>query len=129
MTNYLWYSPEREKKRDADWRDSRPRVTRDPDQPEFCVYGDSTGEPVRVTLVSSSPDHQSGFKDIELIDVVSEARCIAVDGTLQQAGIEFCAKRNLALNFNSVAEYMRERANSLELTRRLTVRGPLRFKT
>lgn len=129
MTGYLWLSPSTEADQDGLWKpSSTPRYG--DNGSDICVYRDSEGEPARVTLVSNTPEHGSGFKDLQLVDVVKDLECMVARGALQKAGFAFCKEREIAPDFNSLSAYMKDRdkKNTGRLRRCMAVHKPLRLK-
>ena len=133
MTAYLWYSAEAAgEKRGSGTASAFNGSVRDSDLPyRVCLYLDSMGEPIKVTLVTQGPGNITGFKDIRIVDVVERTKCLTSNngGKLEPAGFEFCAAKGIKPDFFSILEYMRELdRNANYLRTSIEVRPPLKLK-
>lgn len=131
---YLWYSYTQESNAVTNDR-NRPSGRRvsfnAPRIKGFCVYIDSLGDLIKVTQVTHTPDHQTGFTDMRLLDVADTCRCITGNrGTLTPEGEKFCEEKGIRPDYSSLMRYMDNvDATAPYLRKSVSVRKPLQLKT
>lgn len=134
MTTYLWYSPGQER---------RAGETAPPPQSRsghfnrsggrerdlgFAIYLNTEGDPVKVTCVTSTPDHNTQIYDIKLVGKSNGTCLVLGSGGFSPQGRAFCESRGIPLDVDCLLHYMKN-PSSVALGRKLTVKAPLSFKT
>lgn len=128
MTLYLWYSPTQE--RNAQKERELPGFRRSFNAPPNvgnCIYLDDMGEPVKVTQVTHTPDHETGFVDMRLVGVAENDHLIVCRrGIFTEEGLEFCEKKGLAPNRMALMGYIAKHEQTRTYLRcDLSVKKPL----
>jgi hypothetical protein len=110
MTLYLWYSRKQEEYavQHGDAGDMR-RAFNCPRKVGSVVYLDDMGEPVKVTQVTHTPDHETGFADIRLVGTAESDNLVSCHrGILTDVGKEFCESKGIAARHMALMRYIGE---------------------
>ncbi|MEZ0226058.1 MAG: hypothetical protein ACAH83_16000 [Alphaproteobacteria bacterium] len=128
MTLYLWYS--RTQEENALKQQERPSFCGSFNAPPNvgnCIYLDDMGEPVKVTQVSHTPDHNTAFADIRLVGTAEKDNLVSCHrGILTEEGKKFCEKKGIAPNHMTVMRYIWQHEQTMTYLRRdVAVKKPL----
>lgn len=131
---YLWHSYEAEKKAQEDARLGRSDTFQRASsrtQRGFCIYLDDDGDPVRITSVGRDITPPSVHKDLRLVAVSENARCLVGNtGYFDDTAKEWCLERGIRPDLGGLLSYMGSPTACMRMHTKkpLTVGKPLKLK-